>query len=463
MSDEDAGGTEARISAAIATTVFALLGLYLVVAVVQRVALFADGSYWFLGVLMEPSLPSWNPRWASYSILSAPLVLAVRSGVRDIATLELFFGVGMYAHFAVMVLICARAAERRRHLLVFPAASFFLVSANMGFWPHTGSHVMVSLFWSLLFLLVLPTTRTAVWLVMTIGIALLATSAFESMLLLGPLLSAVAIWRFRHESDRVRRIGAAVVAVLCLIGSAVAILGIRAKAPGHFTKSALALVNSHGYFHALLVLSLAAFALVISANSRHDLVWRLGAGMLTLACIGWLAACLIAPQSTLSVSLHHDVRTFNLWFTLALAAAFLWWALPSALPPARIVGAWRIVALLAVAQTAWMLIATVHWQHYRTLIRQDVATHVGIRPFEATALNQDEDRGRVLRLFTWGWTLPLLSVLEAPGGDVRSIIANPTWYSGWTPFEITDPSELARLERYGIRFTTYRTAISGAP
>ncbi|MEQ1691357.1 MAG: hypothetical protein ABMA00_08740, partial [Gemmatimonas sp.] len=153
-------GSDERAAGVLARVVFALIGLYLVVAVAQRVALFADGSYWFLSILLEGGVQSWNPRWSSYTILSAPTILAAWSGVRNVTALEVVFGVGMYGHFAIMMIICARAAARRRHLLIFPAASFFLVSANMGFWPHTGSHVMVSLFWSLLFVLMLPSSHT---------------------------------------------------------------------------------------------------------------------------------------------------------------------------------------------------------------------------------------------------------------------------------------------------------------
>ena len=116
------------------------------------------------------------------------------------------------------------------------------------------------------------------------------------------------------------------------------------------------------------------------------------------------------------------------------------------------------MALLALAQLGWHAQAARYWAGYLDVFRREVATRHGLVPFDQSVLSRPEVGGRPLAAMNWGWTMPLMSVLLAPGGNVRSIVENPQ-RDHWQPFPPGDPDSLPDLSRVGIRFDAYRAAL----
>lgn len=438
--------------------VTACLTIYLLAAVAFRVGLFADGSFLFLRTLLSRGLEV-GSRGMEDVVTRLPLLLAIRTGRQGMHELAIIYGVGLFAHAALMVLICLKAARERWVLVLFPLASFFLVSANIVFWPARAGGVLVSEYWSLLFILVVPGRWTRGWMWLAVVLGVLTLASFESMLFLGAVLAVAAEWRARQEVDRVLRAGARVVLALVLLGACIALTSVLRQEPGHFTESLVRLVDSRGRWHGTMVLSLLAFTLLAFSTAHRHIVWRTVAVLLVGGCAGWLVAGWLAPTRTITPQLHHDVRIFNLWGTLGLTGLFLW-ARVGGWDPSRWRQAWRVVSVIALTQTAWLLFVGPQWASYLARIAQESASGSGIVPFEQTMLNAETLDGKVMRAFNWGWTVTVLSVLSAPQGDVRAIVTNPAWYDDWQPITLQTLEELEPLRHYGFHFEKYRVAIA---
>src|SRR5262249_39804751 len=88
----------------------------------------------------------------------------------------------------------------------------------------------------------------------------------------------------------------------------------------------------------------------------------------------------------------------------------------------------------------------------------------GLVPFYGSQLSSPSIDGRPIGTMNWDWTMPTVSVLLAPEGDVRALIDNPP-KGYWQPFSPSDPEHLPDLTRYGIHFDHYLAAFgrSGPP
>jgi hypothetical protein len=96
--------------------------------------------------------------------------------------------------------------------------------------------------------------------------------------------------------------------------------------------------------------------------------------------------------------------------------------------------------------------------HYRARILNEVATREGLVPFDESRLSSPSIDGRPIGTMNWDWTMPTVSVLLAPEGDVRALIDNPP-KGYWQPFSPSDREQLPNLARYGIHFDHYLAAI----
>ena len=122
---------------------------------------------------------------------------------------------------------------------------------------------------------------------------------------------------------------------------------------------------------------------------------------------------------------------------------------------------WRrafiLLTLLAVSQTLWNGAVAAQWTEYLALFRRELSAHNGLIRYEASLLSRETVDGRPVSAFNWGWTMPTMSLLLAPGGRVRTILRNPREWEGWEPFDPTYVATFPKLERYGILYDGYQT------
>ncbi len=442
-----------------------LLVAYCAIAVASRTALFADGAYYLAWVLeSKRALDIDGGRHFAHLVTQAPLVLALRAGITNRDVLIAAFGLGQFAAFVIGLWICWRAARSRPELLLFPLATFFAASANASFFIVSESHLLAALFWPLLLVLTIPQPWNGRWLALAILLALPLLRSYESMLFLGPVLAVAAAWRARHVGRGALRLGAVAIGAWCVGGAGVAAYWtLRPRSSTNrqaFIDSVVPVRDHLGHWHGFVLLSAVALvlmALVMLGWPRR--AYAIALGLLLAGGLAWAFSPLLRPE-TVAPFLHFRARSLNLSVPLLLAVAFglaFRWA--SRVSPARWSQAAAVLCVLAVTQTLGFSIAARQWSAYLTLVRREVSSGAGLRPFEATVLGREVVDGVHSSAMNWGWTMPTLSILVAPNGVVSTIIATPLKYRGWVPFDPARLDSLPRLQHVGIDYGPYLAAM----
>jgi hypothetical protein len=398
-------------------------------------------------------------------LLKLPAVTAVRLGITDVGVVSALLGGMMYLHYPLTLLGCLVIARREPGLTIFPLLSTVAAGMNASFFIVSESHLLASLFWPLALMLLLH--RPWTWRSL-IGVALVAAPTlrtYESMAILGPPLLALACWRGVTGKDRLDRIGSAALAAWFAAGIVIAILAIiHPREPldlDSFLRSSAFYVDWRNNFHYMALASLASVLTILMLL----LVGRSGSraldGAVLVACVLPLgaAATVVAWPESLVPILHYRARVLNSYMPpVLLAAMLLVRAAPAQIAPAAWARSWLVLLCLTIGQLVWNVAAAVQWQGYLGLFRTELAAHAGLVPYFQTRLARPLADGRPAAAFTWGWTMPTMSILLAPEGRVASIIANPPGWVPWQPFDPADPVKLPPLSRYGITYDSYLAA-----
>jgi hypothetical protein len=444
-------------ASAIAVTVQAALLVH------AHAHLFADGAFYLYWLLLEQRpLDIDFARHFAHLATQYPAALAIELGATRVETLSRVLGVGLYGPTLAALACAAWIARAQPRYLIFPLATAAAVGANSSFFAVSEGHLLAALFWPLAFLLVLRRTWSAPTFVLAAVLAFPTLRSYESMVLLGPILALLAGWRARGAGGATRLAFLALAAYFAA-GAALAAHEIAyPREPGNlasFVESLRFYRDHRGHWHRLGLMSLAGLALVAIAllTDAASRSWPVVLAAFALAC-GAAALAPLAQATSVAPLLHYRARVLNAYLPPLLAAVFL--LVLRREPTAR---GWRYafvaVAILAVSQAAWHALATREWSNYLALFRHEVAARRGLIAYRDSLLSHDSEDGRPVATMNWAWTMPTMSVLLAPGGDVRALVANERDQS-WEPFDPADPEELPDLSRFGIRFDAYRAALA---
>jgi hypothetical protein len=110
-----------------------------------------------------------------------------------------------------------------------------------------------------------------------------------------------------------------------------------------------------------------------------------------------------------------------------------------------------LTATFLLAQSLWQISATWQWHGYVGALRETLASHAGPVLPSATP-------GRPAN-FDWLWANPSLSIAVNQDGKVNSILL-PQVPALFVPFDPFVPGDLPKLERYGIDYSGYLTALA---
>jgi hypothetical protein len=428
--------------------------------------LYADGPFYFYRLLLTGGpLDIDYGRHFAHLATQWPAAAAVPLGVRRIDTLAFLFGVGLYGPPLVGLACCAWIARHRPEFLLFPIATAVAITSNSSFFVVSESHLLIAVFWPLLFLLTLrPRWSLGIFAVAAV-LAFPTLRSYESMVFVGPILAACAIHRALRSDGPVGRAGFAALATYFVAGVVVAAhFIVNPRVPGNrdsFIEATSFYRDYLGQVHWLGLTSLGGLLLVLIAVlvgiPRHWRALLLTAFALTAAAAGLVP--LIDPASV-SPLLHYRARVLNAYLPPVLALAFL---ICVRRPPRE--GGWRfafaVVAVLSVAQVSWHAVATQEWTRYIALFRSELTTRRGLVPLDRSVLSRQVVDGHPVAAMGWGWTMPTMSVLLAPGGDVQAIVESPG--EAWQPFSAADPNQLPDLSRYGVRYHKYKAALDAGP
>ncbi|MBI4424114.1 MAG: hypothetical protein HY554_10330 [Elusimicrobia bacterium] len=430
--------------------------LWICLAVVTGLALYADGSHAFLQVLERGGFyfATSYGRALSDALYEAPLVLLLSLGVTDLSLLRLAFGLGCFAPWPLALWACRRLSPENFWVAVLACAAGYLNTA----WMPVGGHIVAhALFWPALFALrfVRPLTPFAGGVLS--ACAGLSTASYESLLFLGPPLAGLCLWRRGKGGES--RWG---VAALSFSAGCFALAG---------------LVSLPGILWPLWPGNLASFQAGF---------WRqLSAPPATVAFTGlWTAACFVM---ILKPEVLGRLRGTIGWTGFAFLV-FVWGLRPLAFPasfdPSRqyesrylnllipllalpVVAAWRrewlksrrrqlshAVAGLLLLQSLWQICATVQWHGFVGAVRSLLAFQTGPVFFRGSSL----PLGSQAMNLNWSWADPSLSLALHSGGQVVSLLAPPR-HRGWRPFDPLEPSRLPDLRRYGVEYDLYAVAL----
>ena len=424
----------------------------------QQAALSHDASAFFVMMLEQRDFAIWPAnRMFAVGLMEAPVVLALRLGVTDVETLQLCFGIGVLMAWPLALLVCWRLAPGAFWLPVAALGLAHLNSAIPGFSPALVAHALV---WPVLVALVFvrPLNRLA-------GAALASCSllllySYESQLLLGPPLAALAFWRLRQREPAWARAVLVASGLLLLGSAAMAIEGLtqtdNSVNRDRYLAGALRLLTQPPWtvgFTALLAAATVAalFRPGLALSMRR---WPLR-GLATLCLLIWGFWPLLAPELLRPYDQYH-ARVLNLAVPLALLPV----ALLAASQPAWFARRLRIlrggVLALLLAQSLWHIATTVQWQGYVAVLRGTLATLDGPLRIDDTPLG-GAMLGRQSLRFHMPWSLPRLTLLLAPEGRVRGLLYSRADY--FHPYDPPLAATLPDLSRYGFDFTPYLEAL----
>ncbi len=452
----------------------AMLGIAMVAVVVERftavasdLQLWGDGAWVFIEIASKRGYHFWVGDWKSQLFQSrlfttlleeTPTVLATHLRVHSLHLLSVVYGVTLYGHALLSLYLCYRYARRKWYVL-FPLLSFFAGPMNVETYLSTDSHLLVSLYWPVLFILLFREELTGWTLLLLLGLSVPMLIAYESMLFFGVILVGVCLWRFRRFPRQ--RALAAGLGVWYLMGVAIAVVSILHP----FDPS-----NRSGFLHglqyllhsphlpgkiSLLILLCGALVLAVPAGAA----WlRRIVAIVGLTAIVYL--CFAVLMGTTPASLDGEVaaRVLNLLAPLLATGLLLLEVSGYRKADRQAIGlAALLVGALGFGQAVWNLAAIGEWQGYLATMRYDLLSHEGVIPYEESVLSRPQFGFLDLKDLEMNWPLPALSLYEAGRGEVRSIIAPEA--RSWFPFDPYNPGDLPDLSRYRIYYHSYKQTL----
>lgn len=420
-------------------------GLALVLAVgvvgsLTRLGLFADGSYFYYEVLMKDHAYVANPGRSFVTVVTQlPLLLGLRLGVTDQATLTLLHSVGLILLTGVAWFLALWLQRRRRTFWVFLAmwSGTYLVTGFFAIGEYNLTYALAGLAASLLLAPGGARTRRAL---AALVVTVVLLRSYESMIFLGPLLAATTI--VMHRSARTARgaDGSPLDAALAWLTAAVLLLAAGLSvawllAPDHVGVTSggldvgILLHNSR-----LLVGGAAAAGLVGTLALRNAWARRASAGVAVLATV-----LLVVPQSTIELAgvpepvgsldpwMYYQGRVAVAGIQVLLIALALRMTLAEDDPrAARSDTLPRLAATVPTAALAVVFVTmSVQFGAWLGEYRDLVNSTAGVIPLEQSGLDPT---------YTWTWTNPVLS-LDLWTGPDRAVVENFAGYAGWQPFD----------------------------
>ena len=443
---------------------------FLAFAILAQRGLVADGAAYFVEILTRHAVFSPEiSRWAANLLMQWPMLLALRTGVTDVATLSYLFSFGLfYLSVFTLALSWFLLPAERKPLFVLPLLTLVFGWMGSSYAAISQSHVAALWFWPTAFALAGGGLRSSRGAAIILLLVLPTILMHEAMCLFGPILTAIT-WRraCREERPMIRSLWL-LLGLWLLAGAALAL---------YFTLVPISPEARHGFIAGLIRLR---FLYQAPGLINPPVVIALVSGVaMALCCRGadawarrflaiWLPAygallltCALAPivfPASFAPRLQFEGRSWVVAVPLLLGASLvaerarLLAIGPTARPLLAI-----IVALATAAQITWQVAATLRWSAFIAEIRQVLENTRGYVPYE-TAFAVDTpigpaafDIGDRLDLF------PQLSIALAPGGRVATIIGNPLPIR-WQAFDPTRPAKLPAAT--GIDYSDYVKALT---
>ena len=409
----------------LAVTLFAVISAALWIGFAADTYFASDGSFYFAIILDNATFTNIAPSRAHAEYLTQwPLVMAVRSGVTDQATLEMFFGLGIWFPWVLSFVISLYATRERPALIFFFLIS--MVSLNLSAWCLIyGEHLtLLSLAWPIFYFGILRRRLNLMEQLLTALLLVAHLKLYETTLVSGAIFTVIFAFRAWVEKSPRERWGSAALASLALASVLIAVTWIL------FPRDP----ENRGHFLGAIIASLA-----------HPYPW-IGVSFVVLNTVGllfsssrallaaWIVPLVIGGMSLLLPGILGGISFSTRTLTLT--------ALPLLMVITFLFSLSRLKLTKDLALSVSAVVVGISLLHVRHL--QSWVSFKG----EFQAILQEEkgfvdpaDHGAIDH---WGWTNPLLSYVWAEG-EVKAVILNRNFEDGYEPF---DPFTEMVMEKY---------------
>jgi hypothetical protein len=473
VTGSDATGPAVRVAAMALTAYFIA---FLVFAVLTERGFAADGSHYFLALLLRPPVYSpaavYSPevsRWAANLLTEWPMILAMRAGVTDHRALSWLFSFGLYYwSVAMMALSWWLLPRDRKPLFVLPLLTLVFGWMGMSYGVISQGQLAALWFWPTAFALAGVGPRAGV--VVALILAIPTILMHEALCLYGPILVTLAWLRARRERRTVIRGLWALIGLWLVAATALALyftlVPLKPSDRAGFITGLTRLYfigQSPGRFNPPVIVALVSAALMLTCCWAEGWARRFRALWLPAYGVFLLVAALapIVLPGWFAPQLQLDARSWVSGVPLLLVAALIAHhvGLLPIRPTVRPLLA-LIVGLAAAAQITWQVTATMRWHAFVAEFRRELASNHGYIPYE-TAFAPGTPIGPAARsILASHWTFIDFSIAIAPHGRVATIIGNPL-PKGSDPFDPTRPAALPKFP--GIDYSDYVKALPGTP
>jgi hypothetical protein len=390
----------------------------------------ADGINYFRIVLDTADFTAiaWSRQFANY-LTQWGLVLAVKSGLKDISTLINIFAAGIYLPYVLCFGFCLWALRGdNKTLLIFPLSSMVAINLSSDYVLAGEHHVMVLLSWPILFFLLRRqpfTWADGFW---ASALLILFCRAYETATIPALIYAVGFSLRYRLSQDKQEKYISGLCLALCI---AVLIIGLANAINARDPINRSSFVDGVG---AVLENREAVVASTFIFLFTAGLLWR-GSW---LAC---LAAVPLLVYSYVVLSAEHGVSAYVSFSSRTLSLTLL----PVLLTMTIV--SWyygidinnRYNHAIFAAFILIMVMGNVRFSSDWSTFRQDVIETLrdkqGFIPIEHTHLQDNPYR--------WSWNNSQLGLVWSRE-CARAILLNPQDIS-WEPF---NPRQTLVLKRY---------------
>ncbi len=438
--------------AAMAVSVAASLGLR---------GLYADAAHYFVEMMGKEDFSLVEPSRRTVQFLQQlPFVMGMAGGITTMNTLAVVYSLTMQLLPLILVYACYVVLPKdRKQWFFFPLLHYLAGSTGAAFPAIAEGPVATAYFWLMLYLIVFRTEKRSS-LVWAAVIALPIVYTHEVMVFLAPILAVAAIGRAFKVQSGAQRAGLLLLALWFALVVVVQIGFVRhPRDPnnrGYFIQDFIHLkwlVTEHGHINVPIALGLLAILAMILVG----LIRWVGRersrvkGVSYSVVILFAVVCAAAVVGTLYIDrlylpgLQFKARNHPAFVSVPLAGVML-----VSLRWSRLQAVWDTVAnrviLLALAAGAlgWHGVATVYWADYVKIHRELMASQRGLVRYEDAVMSLEQDQRGLFIKMTEGWTNPTVSIVLSPDGKVTSLIAIPSAYVGWQPFDPANPDTLPK-------------------
>ncbi len=448
--------------------------LHVIYAVIENRFLFADGVHFFVHILEHVNIYTGGrpeQRLFADSLTQAPLLIAIKAGIRNFPTLGYIYGSSFFLPYMVCIIIWMWATRLQTEYMIFLFVFLFASAMNSEFFIVSESHAAAAVYFSLIPLILYKEPWNPSTVLVAIILAAFSLRSYESMLFFGPILAVMALWRgLECRSFRAR---AAWVCFACwfIASGSIPLLELMYPAEpegitsGTFAHQAFSLLHDNmlsvffgsvdrHYSGTLSLFAIILLGVAYMKSPTKEKLFPFAIWTFAIVCAVVLVLLYLIPE-LMETRLHYKARTLNVIIPALLGVVLFIIKVKSIeLDTDFFRRGFTIVLVLGMFQMTWHALATRQWAGYLKVFTTELDAHKGLLLYDDSILDNRRVGHQSIANMNWSWTMPEMSIVLAHNGVVETIINDPCGV-GWQPFDPSKAEQLPDLSRYGITYTPY--------